>query len=69
MKFINTTLLLIALLFNASILFGAFDIYYDHFKIVTYGALLLIVLLMICKPSEMQNIIDPLPSLRSFTFN
>lgn len=39
-------LILIALLFNLKLLLGEFNAYYDHFKILTYGALLLIPMLV-----------------------
>ncbi len=38
------------LLCNLNLLFGQFREYYDHFKILTYGAILIIPLLAICYP-------------------
>ncbi len=40
------------LAFNLNLLFGAYTAYYNHFKIVTYGALFLMVLLAFAKPKE-----------------
>jgi hypothetical protein len=46
------------LCFNLSILLGNFIPYYEHFKIVTYGALLMIPLLAVCKPAGEQARMD-----------
>ena len=43
---------LIFLIFNANLLLGEFKAYYDHYKIVSYGALMMVAMLMICKPYE-----------------
>ncbi len=43
---VNGLLVLIYLSFNLKILLGTFNAYYDHYKILTYGALLLIPLLI-----------------------
>ena len=47
------------LLCNLSLLLGEFREYYDHFKILTYGTLLIIPLLAVCyplkKPDELLN--------------
>ena len=44
--------ILIYLLCNLKLIFGNYNEYYEHFKILTYGALLLIVLLSFCRPKE-----------------
>jgi hypothetical protein len=44
--------ILIYLLCNLKLIFGNYNEYYEHFKILTYGALLLIVLLSLCVPKE-----------------
>jgi len=46
-KVIIVFLVLIYLTFNLRLLLGAYNEYYDHFKIITYSALLLIPLLVI----------------------
>jgi hypothetical protein len=50
-KLITGAMVVIYLLGNLSLLLGEFQEYYDHFKIVTYGALSLIPVLAICKPN------------------
>jgi hypothetical protein len=47
-----TVLILIYLLTNAHLLLGEFRKYYDHYKIITYGGLLMIVLLVYLKPDK-----------------
>ena len=47
-----TVLILIYLLTNAHLLLGEFRKYYDHYKIITYGALLMIGLLACLKPDK-----------------
>ncbi len=47
--------ILIYLLCNLKILLGEFNEYYEHYKILTYGALLLIVLLANCVPKEEEK--------------
>lgn len=42
------------LLCNLSLLLGQYREYYDHFKIMTYGALLIIPLLAVCYPPKKQ---------------
>ena len=42
------------LLCNLSLLLGEFRDYYDHFKILTYGALMVIPLLAICYPLKQE---------------
>ncbi len=44
-------LALIFLLTNAHLLLGEFNKYYDHYKIITYGGLLLLGLLAVLKPA------------------
>jgi len=44
--------ILIYLLCNLKLILGNYNEYYEHFKILTYGALLLIVLLSFCRPKE-----------------
>lgn len=44
-KWLRILLILVALAFNLKLLLGAFNPYYDHFKIITYFALLLIPML------------------------
>lgn len=55
----NTLLLiflaLIYLATNGSILLGAFNKYYEHYKILTYGALLMIILLAVCRPLKQSD--------------
>lgn len=38
-------MVLVYFAFNLSLLFGVYNVYYNHFKIVTYGALLLVLVL------------------------
>jgi hypothetical protein len=47
--------ILIYLLCNLKLILGNYNEYYEHFKILTYGALLLIVLLAICVPKEIKT--------------
>jgi len=49
-------LILSYLLCNLSLLFGEFRDYYDHFKILTYGAILIIPLLAICYPFKKTTV-------------
>lgn len=49
-KIITGFLVLSYLLCNLDLLLGEFREYYDHFKILTYGALLIIPLLAVCYP-------------------
>ncbi len=44
--------ILIYLLCNLKLIFGNYNEYYEHFKILTFGALLLMVLLSVCMPKE-----------------
>lgn len=48
--------ILIYLVCNLKLIFGNYNEYYEHFKILTYGALLLIVLLSLCIPKEAKTI-------------
>ncbi len=50
--FLVTLSILIYLLCNLKILLGEFNEYYEHYKILSYGALLLIVLLANCIPNK-----------------
>lgn len=43
---------LIYLLCNLKMILGNFNAYYEHFKILTYGSLLLLVLLSMCVPKD-----------------
>lgn len=43
---------LVYLLCNLKLILGNFNEYYEHYKILTYGALLLILLLSLCIPKE-----------------
>jgi hypothetical protein len=45
-------LIVIYLCFNLNLLIGEFKHYYEHYKIITWGALLMIPLLAVCKPAE-----------------
>lgn len=47
-----TLLILIYLLTNAHLLLGSYREYYDHYKIITYGGLLMVVLLAFLKPDK-----------------
>ncbi len=44
--------ILIYIVCNLKLLLGNYNEYYEHYKILTYGALLLIVLLSLCVPKE-----------------
>jgi hypothetical protein len=48
-----SALILIYLLTNVHLLLGEFRQYYDHYKIITYGGLLMIVLLAFLKPDKL----------------
>lgn len=48
-------LALVALSFNAALWVGAFNGIYNHYKLVTYGALLLVVLLALVDVGHMEN--------------
>jgi hypothetical protein len=56
-KFIIVTSLLavIFLVCNSTLILGEFTAYYFHFKILTYGALLLIVPLAMCRPGYVRE--------------
>lgn len=51
-KIMSTLSVIIYLMCNLKILLGEFNEYYEHYKILTYGALLLIVLLAFCVPKN-----------------
>ncbi len=55
-KIVFVFLCVIFLTINLNFLLGQFQVYYDHFKILTYGALLLIVPLLICRPKYFENL-------------
>jgi hypothetical protein len=57
-------LVLVFFLFNSRILLGQFNNYYDHFKTLTWGILLLIGLLAWAKPSKLPLTIEiePVPA-------
>lgn len=44
--------ILIFLLCDLKLILGTYNDYYEHFKILTYGALLLLILLSVCVPKE-----------------
>ncbi len=46
-------LLFVYLITNAHLILGEFNKYYDHFKIITYGALILVLLLAFCRPGKL----------------
>jgi hypothetical protein len=48
--------IIIYLLCNLKLLLGNYNEYYEHYKILTYGALFLIVLLAMCVPKETKAI-------------
>ncbi len=43
---------------NLSLLLGVFNVYYWHFKILTYGALLIIPMLALCVPRAAQQVVN-----------
>lgn len=47
--------ILIYLLCNLKLILGVYNEYYEHFKILTYGALLLIILLSVAVPKEAEG--------------
>ncbi len=49
------TLLFVFLCINLKLLLGAFNDYYDHFKILTYGGIVLLVLLQILNSKNFSN--------------
>ena len=55
-RIIASIMILSYLLCNLSLLLGEFRDYYDHFKILTYGALLIIPLLAVCYPFKKQKL-------------
>lgn len=50
--FIGSFLILIYIITNLKLLLGSFNEYYEHFKILTYGALFLIILLFVLVPPK-----------------
>ncbi len=53
-----TIFIFIYFILNSHLLLGAFNNYYDHFKTLTYGVLLLIPLLTYCKPGKINKEIE-----------
>jgi hypothetical protein len=49
-----TLLVVIYICFNLHLLFGQFREYYDHFKLISYGSILLVILLALCKPFKIE---------------
>lgn len=49
-----TLLVVIYICFNLHLLFGQFREYYDHFKLISYGSILLVILLALCKPFKTE---------------
>jgi hypothetical protein len=47
--------ILIYLLCDLKLIFGNYNEYYEHFKILTYGALFLIIVLAFCRPKEISS--------------
>ncbi len=43
------------LILNAHLLLGSFIKYYDHYKTLTFGALLLVAVLFVCRPEKIEN--------------
>jgi hypothetical protein len=52
---IGIVLFIIYFLCNSHFILGAFNAYYDHFKTLTYGVLLMIPLLAFCKPQKLSD--------------
>ena len=52
---LGVCLFLVYLLLNLRFIVGEFNAYYDHFKSLTYGAILLIPLLVVCAPATLGN--------------
>ncbi|MES2762215.1 MAG: glycosyltransferase family 87 protein [Bacteroidota bacterium] len=50
--FIITSLAIIYLLANLKLIFGNYNEYYEHFKILTYGAIFLVIILSILPPPK-----------------
>ncbi len=50
-----STLILIFLITSSHLILGQFGNHYDHFKIITYGVLLLIPLLALCRPAGIED--------------
>ncbi len=53
---ISVLCVIIYLLCDLKLLLGEFNAYYEHFKILTYGALLLIPVLALCDPGKEVNV-------------
>jgi hypothetical protein len=48
-------LCIVFLLCNSRLLLGTFNKYYDHYKTLTYGVLLLLIIMVCCPPKYMQD--------------
>jgi hypothetical protein len=57
-NFILISCIFIYLICNLKILLGEFNSYYEHFKILTYGALYLIVVLATCVPKDAETTVE-----------
>ncbi len=56
-KTIVAFMILSYLLCNLSLILGQFRDYYDHFKILTYGAILVVPLLAVCYPLKKEELL------------
>ncbi len=54
-KLISAILVFVYLCFNLNLILGEFKAYYEHYKIITYGALLLIPLLAMCRSIDLRH--------------
>jgi hypothetical protein len=57
-----TLIVLISIVYfltNSHFILGVFNKYYDHYKTLTYGVLILMVLLAICKPDKLLTVEQP----------
>lgn len=50
-----STLILVFLVTSSHLLLGQFGNHYDHFKIITYGVLILVPLLALCRPANLEE--------------
>lgn len=51
-------MMLIFFAFNLNLLLGSLTAYYNHFKIVTYGAIILMIILAYARPKEQHKIVS-----------
>jgi hypothetical protein len=56
-KVLASVLIVIFFLLNSRLLLGQFSNYYDHFKTLTYGALLIVGMMAYCKPQKLGAIL------------